>query len=434
MMVQPATRSAVIALAALVLLTAAGALFAQNQSPDEAAPIPENFTVTVFYDVRDETDGLTGAEVGALVDTLVASLARQRDELVFLRVPGGVADNRRFAFEEGAYGWVEIDLSGERELFSAEIRAYSVLAAEPLLDRRVEGPFDERLRIFRVIWNPVAERFAAVADEIVATAVAERRTSRLTFTGLPGTRIHGFEAELNGIGEDGSLELELLIPFAYQYDARRRFVYPVGGEVFLGEDDVRVDLVQQRKTRYFFDGALSELAYPELAAGIYPFGETLYAQLALESYIVGFVPIAAGYERHDDRGVFVSEPLTNVHLQFGAMLRAAHRQTRPFASIGPFLRFVHGPYWGPEAQSPGGINLRAGAEVGSRSPWRLVLAWRPSLYVSTAGDEFITNFDRPAPRIESFLGRGGLSAVIDPFSISAGVRFQPALGVEDSGR
>ena len=425
MMVRSATRFAVVALTVLLLISVAGALSAQ---------IPENFTVTVFYDVRDETDGLTGAEVGALVDTLIASLAAQRDELVFLRVPDGVADNRRFSFEEGAFGWIEIDLTGERELFFADIRVYSVLAAEPLLDQQVEGPFDERLRIFRIIWNPVAERFAEVAGEIVATAVAERRTSTLTFTGLPGTRIHGIEQASGLIGEDGATELELLIPFAYEYDARGRFIYPVGGEVFLGEDDVTVELAQKRKARFFFDGALSELAYPELAAGIYPFGETIYAQLALESYIVGFVPIGAGINGDEERGVFVSEPLTNVHLQFGAMLRAAHRQTRPFASIGPFLRLVHGPYWGAESQSPGGINLRAGAEVGSRSPWRLVLAWRPSLYLSTVGDEFITNFQRPAARIESFLGRSGLSAVIDPFSISVGVRFQPALRVEETGR
>ncbi len=434
MMVRSAARFEILAV--LLLLTVTGTLSAQNQSPDAAAQIPDNFIVTLFYDVRDETDGLTGAEVGALVDTLIASLARQRDELVFLRVPDDVADNRRFSFEEGAFGWIEIDLRGERELFSAGIRVYSVLAAEPLLDQRVEGPFDERLRIFRIIWNPVAERFAAVAEEIVATAVAERRTSTLTITGLPGTRIHGIEQEQQSVrvGEDGTAELELLIPFAYEYDARGRFIYPADGEVFLGETDVRVDLSQRRKARYFFDGALSELAYPEFAAGIYPFGETLYAQLALESYIVGFVPIATGTDGDEERGVFVSEPLTNVHLQFGAMLRRPHRQTRPFASIGPFLRFVHGPYWGPESQSPGGINLRAGAEVGSRSPWRLVLAWRPSLYLSTVGDEFITNFQRPAARIESFLGRSGLSAVIDPFSISVGVRFQPALRVEETGR
>ncbi len=396
------------------------------------AVVPDEFTVTVYYRVREKTEGLAASEIRSLVDTLIGRLASVDDALVFRPVPPDVERLRTYTFERDAYGWVEIDLTGERTEFSARVRAYSVLSAAASMDELVTGPFDDQLRILSIIWNPLVEPFERSARQILETALAEQRTSVVTFAGDPGTVIVGITQEPQRIGTDGQLAFELLIPFAYEYEARGTLRYPQSGEVFLGEEDQVIELTQSRKSRFFYDGSLSSLAYPDVAVGFHPVNDDVFVQLGLESYIGGFVPIAASEASGSNAPVFVSEPLTNIHLQAGRLFRENHENVRPFVSAGLFMRFVHGPYWGPESQSPGGVQLRTGIEVGSRSPWRFLFSLRPTLYLTGNGDEFAVTVPYSYRRFETGINAGekGLSAFLDPFAFSLGVRFQPRLEEE----
>ncbi|MFW5994909.1 MAG: hypothetical protein ACOCRN_02270 [Spirochaetia bacterium] len=398
--------------------------------------IPDKFTVAVYYEVRDETDDLSAREVRTLVDTLIGTLSSVDNALIFRRFPSDVENFRSYTFDRNAYGWLEIDFGGNREEFSARVRSFSVLSAVPSMDQSAEGPFDDRLRILSFIWSPLAERFERSAKEIVETALAEQRTSVVTFYGEPGTQIVGITDEPQTIGSDGELSFELLIPFAYDYEARGTLRYPRSGEVFLGEEDQSVELGGRRKSRFFFDGSLSDLAYPDITAGFQPVNDFGFVQLGIESYIAGFVPIAAADSPESNPPVFVSEPISNIHLQAGRLFRANHANLRPFVSAGPFMRLVHGPYWGPESQSPGGVQLRAGAEIGSRAPWRFQFSLRPTLYLTGNGDEFAVTVPSSYIRVESDIdpGETGLSGFFDLFALSVGARFQPQLADTQEGR
>jgi hypothetical protein len=79
-----------------------------------------------------------------------------------------------------------------------------------------------------------------------------------------------------------------------------------------------------------------------------------------------------------------SIPLWNVYLQVGMYVLPVAFPVRPYAVLGPFLRFAQlpGTAFRLDPLSPGGLQAALGAEVRAGSRARLFLEYAPMFYWS----------------------------------------------------
>ncbi len=396
----------------------------------------EEQTALVYHHVDTDDADLSPDERTAIVLALFSQLSERMPEFEFLPLPS-VEAPRSYVYEHDGIGWVEVDVSGDREELIAEVSVYPVRSAYPLVEETVTGPFDWRLSALSAFWQPAVSAWEERSTDMIDIAVREMHPGVLTLTGSPGTRVSRLDNGSGGIpsatdepvelDESGRLQLELAMGRVYSFEATAPGYYPRSHEVFLGEREKTVELDLRRRSRLFYDVLASHLTYPEVGIGIVSGGGRFYARFGVESYIAGFVPAASGGTGIS--GALVSEPLSQLHLQTGVYLRSGNRNVRPFFGLGGFSRIVHGSYWGFERQAPAGVRASAGLEFGSRGPWRFLLELRPDLYATRAPDEFRANapedFDFVRPDFP--VGDTGYSGFFDPFGLAVGIRFQPSV-------
>ncbi len=328
-------------LGALFLLAALG-LSAQEASGAAAdagqdpGAEPQARRILVFLDFAPESDYST-QEAVLLRESLMASLSARQEYLSVVEwpetdVPETDRERTLAAFDLGCDSWLAVTVTGSVEEAGYQALAFDLVARKYPLDYGLTLTQPLRTRdLQRRFWGEMATELS------LSMSVPEAGTE-ITFVGEPGTVIVGAGDTKIALGETGRATVVLPNPNVYRFRATRVNFDPLTETLVVGDDPQTVVLDQQPAPRHIVDVGLSTLNFPTASYGYYLLPNYIFAKIGFTSYVAGFYLMS---ETGEERRLFVSEPLTEIHLQAGSYFTPADREVRGYAGAIGGMRVIH---------------------------------------------------------------------------------------------
>ena len=317
---------------------------------------------------------------------------------------------------EGTDGWLQVTLNGGWSAAKIGIRAYDVRSSTLVTELvRERTGWGSPAGLAREGWEDVVQVVAGKFPMVERPAPLDASVphARLTVSALPGSILTGLGKTPVRIESDGSASLEL--PALQEYVLRTSLAgfLPVTQRFFLSADrEIRVE--QARESRWGLQLALLDGRAPGLDVTMAFPAQSLFLRLGFSTYVAALTL--------SEKDIFVSQPLTNLHLQGGLYLSAPDRFARFYLGLGAFLRVVHarGSALTLDAISPFGLHAIVGSELSIFSKGRIYLEYTPTIFQTDLPDVF-----RAALGQESVPGwLFGKGEVVSLFSFSVGYRLR----------
>lgn len=355
--------------ALLLAAIVAGAPMSAQQS--ESSGAPEGARRVLLFLATSDDARYTARELGLVRDSLLAALASYRDTVAVVewsatesgreQTRGGYTqrefgdrERTELAFENGCDIWLAVSIDGSSDAPAYGAYALDLVTRKAALDLEVAGGAALRTR-------DLARRFwADLVDALVADLETPELGTRVTFTGVSGTRIAGITDEEIELDEDGTASLTLPNPNVFSWRAVRLGYDIKTGVLEVGDEPKTVALDQERAPRNQVDAGLSTLNYFSASYARYIFPGYLFARAGVVTYVVGYSFLASETQRIS----LVSEPLSHLSLQLAGYFIAPDRRVRAYAGISGGLRIVHSRLlFGLEPIAPVTAGVLAGAEL-----------------------------------------------------------------------
>jgi hypothetical protein len=280
-------------------------------------------------------------EAVLLRESLMASLSARQEYLSVVEWPEAdfpETDRERTfaAFDLGCDSWLAVTVTG-----SVEEAAYQALAFD-LVARKY--PVEYEMSLSQPLrTRDLQQRFwAEMTEELSLSMSVPESGTEITFVGEPGTVIVGAGDTEIALGETGRTTVVLPNPNVYRFRATRINYDPLTETLVVGDDPQTVVLDQQPAPRHIVDLGLSTLNFPTASYGYYLLPNYIFAKIGVTSYVAGFYLLS---ETGEERRLFVSEPLTEIHLQAGSYFTPADRDVRGYAGAIGGMRIIHSVFF-----------------------------------------------------------------------------------------
>jgi hypothetical protein len=310
---------------------------AAGQSPDAE---PQARRILVMLSFAPESD-YSPQEAVLLRESLMASLSARQEYLSVVEWPEAdfpETDRERTfaAFDLGCDSWLAVTVTG-----SVEEAAYQALAFD-LVARKY--PVEYEMSLSQPLrTRDLQQRFwAEMTEELSLSMSVPESGTEITFVGEPGTVIVGAGDTEIALGETGRTTVVLPNPNVYRFRATRINYDPLTETLVVGDDPQTVVLDQQPAPRHIVDLGLSTLNFPTASYGYYLLPNYIFAKIGVTSYVAGFYLLS---ETGEERRLFVSEPLTEIHLQAGSYFTPADRDVRGYAGAIGGMRIIHSVFF-----------------------------------------------------------------------------------------
>ncbi len=342
----------------------------------------------VVYFMPQPPAGFSERERILLYESLILSLSRASDDVLLLESPmrGGppdIEDKNNLTLELTGDAWMTVSVSGSMESLSVSVETYDLVTREEFAGRF--GPFEEveYRDLERRFWEPLEELPGRLFHRV-------SNKTKVTFTGVPGTKVYGFTEEAAVIDESGRLEFNLGNPSLFDYRAEIWNYYPVEGEFYLEQEPVEIDLAQEAGTRIGFDVYLYNLCFPSVNFIFYIVPNYFFVKAGITSYMIG---LHLGSDSDESTPpVFPSIPLNDIGIQIGTYINKEDQFIRLYGGIGAFTRLiVPEGFFGLDPLMPFGAYPIVGVEMSSLLKLRFFLEYTPTFYYSPRPDWFLAS-------------------------------------------
>lgn len=399
----------------LLFLLAASSLSGQEQAPRE---VPRRLMLVVR---QIEAGGLSHEEISLVSRSMLLAFQEARTDMILVEPARKAQDfsddgMSRLAEESGADCWMRIETSGAKEEPVFLVRSRDVLNGSTVIDRTVRRKAGEAISVMALPyerWDDLSALLEGAYPPREAVDLPRRDpgSALLTVRALPGTVLSFSGGTKATVGPEGTTELTLAAPAAYELRAEHAGSASVLRSLFI-QSDRELAIKQKPASRFAVDASVL-ICWPGLAVSFFPIPERVFVRAGLTTYLVGLV-------LQSDQ-VFSSDPLTNFDILGGLYVSPAYAAVRLYAGGGGFLRFVHAPGWPMrlEPLAPAGVQLALGAETPIGTSARFFAEYEPMLY-GTATPQLL----RSTQRSEAgwvFFSRAALQLL----SFRIGIRWLP---------
>ncbi len=296
----------------------------------------------------------------------IIEFARQHGNALdgkFPTIPGNSQSRSNRALAESADSWLSVSLSGTPASLTVAYEFSDLLVAGGAVSASYRTALDSRYRnLSGGLWT----RLDSVLKERLK---AREVTVNITFVGKPGTFIRERNhPEMQFQMSGNSADLTVPAPGAYQFTVERPGSYPKEIPVRVSQSPVTVPADLQQKSPFSFDFSLTDFSFPAIWTDYQIIPESLYAQLGIETYLVGMVPLSFNNNNNGGPSLFASSGVTYVSLGLGTYLTGStgvwKGTFRPFLTASGVLRVVTtSQYFGIDPILPGGGELVVGTEI-----------------------------------------------------------------------
>jgi hypothetical protein len=284
----------------------------------------------------------------------------------------------------GTDGWIQVTLSGGWNAVRFAIRGYDLSSGAVVLEiTRERSGWGSPAGLVREGWDDVVQAVAGKFHMPQRPAIADASVplARLTVNALPGSTLTGLGKNPVRIESEGSASMEL--PAFQEYVLRTSLAgfIPVTQRFFLSTDR-QIAVEQSRESQWGLQVALLDGRAPGADVTMAFPAQSLFLRLGFSTYVAALTL--------SDTDIFVSQPLTNLHLQAGWYMSAPDRFARFYLGLGGFLRIVHasGSPLTLDAISPFGLHATVGAELSVFSKGRIYLEYTPTIFQTDMPDVF----------------------------------------------
>ena len=254
------------------------------------------------------------------------------------------------------------------------------------------------------IVRPVAQGYHAVA---AAAAVGTGPAlARLTVRALPGTILLGPEgSQQKKVGKNGLAAWDVPVLRQYSLTARLAGYHPVTESIFLTSDR-EIDLQQVKDPTWSFEAALVDMSIPgiEISRAVIP--GVAFVRLGLATSLITLDLSAPG--------LFGSDPLSVLSLQFGLYFTSEDAFVRLYAGVGAFARLVHPLGVAPflDQLAPAGVAGVFGGEIFPSSRGAFFVEWTPRVYKTDFPDLLKAALGTGDPRPGWFIGTNSAAELL----------------------
>lgn len=404
-----------LAAAALLL---AGAL-AAAQAPPRGV---------LLYMARLPGSQIADADLLVLYESLIARLLSEAPSLLPIEAPAvghapaAPEERSREARRAGGDAWLWVGVgAGERTL---RTQSCDVAAGDAVSERVIEaGAGDGSAAAWDALVADVRTRFPQLPPAQPRTGQpAAVQTAEVRIRAVAGTRISGLPVEDIVVGPEGEANVTLDSPAAYRITATHSGYLPVTRSFFLAGAPLQIECGQKPVSRWGFEAALSNLAYPSFEALWLAVPDRVFVTLGATSFAVG-VPLWADEDETD-------APLTQVGASLNVYLGRPTGALRPYAGVEAFVRLLGGAGDGwPGVELDGEAKVGFGAALGlemARHPvLRPFVELNPQAYLLTDADEIELYYDTLSSYgadTPEYVYAGPV--LVDLFHFEAGVRIR----------
>jgi len=364
-----------------LLFLAAANLAGQNQAASREAPRRLLLAVTRAGDA-----GLTEEELAVVSRSMLLALQEARTDLVMVepaRTGQDLSDDGMslLAEESAADCWMLVEISGAEEEPVFRVRSRDVLSGSTVIDTSLRRQAGEKISVMSLPYERWDDLSALISGaypprEAADMPVRDRGSALLTVRALPGTILAFSGGTQATVGPDGTSEVTLPVPAAYELRAAHAGSASVLRTLFI-QSDRELSIEQAPVSRFAVDVS-ALICWPGLAVSFFPVPERMFVRAGLTTYLVGLA-LRPGE-------VFSSDPLTNLDLLAGLYFSPGYAAVRVYAAFGGFLRFVHAPE-SPmriEPLAPAGFATALGLETRIGASVRFFAEYEPMLYRTAA--------------------------------------------------
>jgi hypothetical protein len=405
------------ALLGLLFLGSALLATAQDASPDAGSEAGGQAARRVLVFLSFAPDSSYGAtQTVQIRESLYAAFASYRKSITAVEWPGeGAPDDRVRTLEALDYGcdsWLSVEITGSSDGAGYTARAFDLVTRKYPVDYelQLEQPLRSR-DLRRRFWDEML-------TELTDTLSVPDSGTRITFVGRPGTVIRGAGSAALTLDEEGRTTVELPNPNVYRFRATRLGYNPLTETLVVGDAPKTVVLEQARAPRHIVDVGLSTLSYPTASYGYYLLPNYIFAKIGFTSYVAGFYLLGETQEP----SLWVSEPLTEFHLQLASFFSPADVEIRGYAGAVGGLRLMHSTFlFGLEPLAPFFFGPLLGVEF---EPFASILGfveWSPVMLLSDETRLLSSAF--PAGYEPMAVTNFGIG-LVDFLRYRVGVRFQ----------
>jgi len=211
-----------------------------------------------------------------------------------------------------------------------------------LAEGSIQGLVPRERDLADYFWIPLLEAM----EEAVAQVEPEPLEGFIV-RGLSGTRIDLGVGDTLAISEDGQLWVPGTLPSTYTIAASLSGYYREKLSVGIQRSGEIVEIDQQRLSRLSIDLALYMMQFPEVSLTL-RLGQGGFARITLQQFLAGLYLSNErnGYEydpNAEAQSIFLSLPLIQPGILFGAFLNSPEKRFRPYGGLGAFARLVVSP-------------------------------------------------------------------------------------------
>jgi len=365
------------ALAAMLLILAASAVFAQDAGA--AAPRRVLLLVTQSAGAGWDNDAFSLVSrslfLGVQSDDGVRAAGTIIVEPPSGSVPASDDARARAARAVGADGWLWIELPQAPGGASLRVHSFDLASGAQDIDEAVPVRNGlSPLELPAADWSKVAHLVVrAFSPTAAGKALAAARTSaRLSIHARPGSVVKIAGGTAVTIDADGGTSVTLDAPGEYALRATLPGFSPSTQTLFLTSDR-EVTFSQAPAVRWALEGSLSDAAWPGVGLSWFAVPDSLSLGIGFSTYLFGLAL--------NEQNVFASQPLTNVHLWYAFYMAPADSFFRAYSGFVVFVRIIHAPvYFGLDPLSPVGAQFVLGAEIDRTLRGGFFLEYVPTVY------------------------------------------------------
>ena len=426
------------------LLSAAGALFAQDQAAedrganqgadDQAAPgqtateqaAPAQAPRRLLFVMEKSVlfSGYSDNEMIVLKRSFLTVLSEAEGaptpiDYSLKSFPSSVTARNRAAREAGADCWLVLKMGGLRATPTLNVVSYDLLYDIKTLDftsSRTEG--FSMLDIYRERWDDVIPLLVKKYPPLASRAYSRGPPAPVTLTirAVPGTILTGLSLKPLSVGPDGKTSVELPSPAPYSLRAVASGYVPSRKDIYL-DGPTELTLEQARSPWLRLDGAFLDGFFPGVAANFSIPSLPFFAR-------VGFTTFRVGIAVNRDQ-FLTSLALSQLSLLLGGYLSPEDSSTRWYLGAGPLLR-ISLPSNGSlvvDQLLPFGVQAVAGVEFPLAGTLRSFVELAPTGYYTPLPALFVASFAKDGSTFPyvNFPPKWALN----PFEVRFGLRWIP---------